>query len=350
MLTTEQTIGGRGRRLAMVALGLSTSALGLLFAFWHVRFGPGLELQPRLHWADLARVLETVKVPWLLSFLALDMATLWLHGVQLWALARRRDGGAPHVGGCCRAVAVSMLAQNLLPARLSEPVRVLALVRAEPVAPAMATGAVLLGRVLDLAALLAATCLPSLGLGLIPKGAPLLHVLALAGSALTLLAMWSLWLAWRRRRPLAAWAARRRPWLGRLIEGLLAGLSALEDRRRLTWALLSSLALPLVLAAGYGCALYAFGLGGLPLGSSLLLVTTVLLAVALPAAPSSVGVYHAAASWTLIALGAPPARAAAFALLTHAVGGIAFVAIGGVALAQLGGRRALGGGQGGEPA
>jgi uncharacterized membrane protein YbhN (UPF0104 family) len=43
------------------------------------------------------------------------------------------------------------------------------------------------------------------------------------------------------------------------------------------------------------------------------------------------------ATWLLVALGAPPPAAAAFALVTHAIGVVTFVVLGGIALAQLGG-------------
>ena len=100
-------------------------------------------------------------------------------------------------------------------------------------------------------------------------------------------------------------------------------------------------AIPIALAATYGAALYAFGLGGLPAGTTLVLVAAILFAIAIPSAPSSVGVFHAVTTWTLTALGAPPARAAAFALVTHAIGVVTFIGLGAVALSELGGRAAL---------
>jgi uncharacterized membrane protein YbhN (UPF0104 family) len=253
---------------------------------------------------------------------------------------RRRPGPAPRLYGCYQAVAVGMMAQNVLPARLSEAARVLAFLRAEDVGAAEVTGAVVFGRVLDLVALLLVTCLPSIALGLAAARRHALHVGAAVGTGVAVALVAALVVFYRRRAQVTAWAGRVRPWLGRLTQGLAAGLSALGDRRRLAAAGGSSLAIPLAVAATYGSALYAFGLGGLPTGTTLVLVAAVLFAIAIPAAPSSVGVFHAVTTWTLIALGAPPAKAAAFALTTHAIGVVTFIGLGAIALAELGGRRA----------
>jgi uncharacterized protein (TIRG00374 family) len=237
-----------------------------------------------------------------------------------------------------------MMAQNLLPARLSEAARVVALVRAEKVRPASATGAVVFGRVLDLVAVLATTCIPFV---LVPErlpaaaGAPALHVFAVAGSVVAALLVLLLVLVQRRQAWLVERAGRVRPWLAHAVGGFVEGLSALRDRRRLGWAALASLAIPPTLALTYGAALLAFGLGGLPVGTALLLTAVVLFAIAVPSAPSSVGVFHAAATLTLTKLGAPAAQAAAFALVVHAIGVVSFISLGAVALAQLGGRSVL---------
>src|SRR5437660_1146488 len=73
---------------------------------------------------------------------------------------------------------------------------------------------------------------------------------------------------YRRRAALTARAARVRPWLAHAVGGFAEGLSALGDGRRLTVAALASLSIPIALAATYGSALYAFGLGALPSGTT----------------------------------------------------------------------------------
>lgn len=331
----------RGRMLAMAALGVGVSGVGLLFAFWHVRFAGGLRIEPRVHWNDLVAALRGVRAPWLMAFAVLNVSTLWLRAVQIRALVRRRDGRPPRLYACYQAVAVGMMAQNILPARLSEAARVLALLRADDVGAAEVTGAVVFGRVLDLVALLAVTCLPSIALGLAAARTRAMHIGAAVGSGVALGLVVALVAFYRRRDAVVAWAARLRPWLGKLVAGLAEGLSALGNRRRLVVASLSSAAIPVTLAATYGSALHAFALANLPAGTTLVLVAAVLFAIAIPSAPSSVGVFHAVTTWTLIALGAPAAQAAAFALTTHAIGVVTFISLGAVALAELGARRII---------
>jgi uncharacterized protein (TIRG00374 family) len=329
------------RALAITVAGLVVSAVALVLAFCDVRVRGGLRLEPRVHLAALATALRGVRLGWLVGYALMNVTTLGLRALQLRALARRRDGTAPRIYVCYQAVAVAMMAQNLFPARLSEALRVVTLARADDVRTASATGAVVFGRVLDLLSLLAAISAPLLLLRLPAAHARSLRLLATAGLAVAALLVLLLIVFYRRRATLTARAERLWPRLAPVVEGFAEGLSALADPRRLATATLASLVIPLALALSYGCALGAFGLDGLPAGTALVLTAAVLCAIAIPAAPSSLGVYHAAATWTLVSLGAPPASAAAFALATHAIGVVSFVALGGAALAQLGGRALL---------
>ena len=331
----------RLRTVVLGGLGLAVSAAGLLFAFWRVQLAGGLRIEPRVHLGQLRAALGGVQPLWLLAFAALNVSTLVLRAFQTQSLVRRRDGSEPRWYAAWQAVTVGMMMQNILPARLSEAARVVALVRADDVRASTVTGALVLGRILDLVALLAVTCVPSIALGLAAADTRAMHVFAIVGSAgaATLIAL--LVVFYRRRAQVAAWAHSRRPWLGTLVGGFADGLSALGSRRRLIEASLSTLAIPIAVAATYGCALYAFGLGGLPAGTTLVLVAAILFAIAIPSAPSSVGVFHAVVTWTLVALGAETARAAAFALVTHAIGVVTFIGLGAIALSQLGGREAL---------
>jgi uncharacterized protein (TIRG00374 family) len=331
----------RLRVFLVATLGVVVSGLGLLFAFWRVHLVGGLHIEPRVHVGELKAALAGVQPLWLLLFAALNVTTLVLRAFQTQALVRRPDNTAPRWYACWQAVTVGMMAQNLLPARLSEAARVVALVRADDVRASTVTGAVVFGRVLDLVALLIVTCVPSIALGLAAANTRAMHTFAAVGAvAAALLVALLIWF-YRRRVPLVLWAERRRAWLGQLVGGFAEGLSALGSRRRLLVASLSTLGIPIALAATYGSALYAFGLGGLPTGTALVLVAAILFAIAIPSAPSSVGVFHAVASWTLTALGAAAGPAAAFALVTHAIGVVTFVGLGAIALAELGGRKVL---------
>jgi glycosyltransferase 2 family protein len=329
------------RTVAISVLGLVVSAAGFLFAFWHVHVRGGVQIEPRVHLSQLRAALASARPVWLLAFAALNVSTLVLRSFQTQSLVRRKDGAEPRWRAAWQSVTVGMMMQNILPARLSEAARVVALVRADDVRASTVTGALVLGRILDLVALLVVTCVPSIALGLAAADTRAMHVFAAVGSAVAAVLIALLVVFYRRRAQAAAWAHRQRPWLGHVVEGLADGLSALGSRRRLVEASLSTLGIPVALAATYGSALYAFGLGGLPAGTTLVLVAAILFAIAIPSAPSSVGVFHAVTTWTLTALGAEPARAAAFALVTHAIGVVTFIGLGAVALSELGGRAAL---------
>ena len=326
------------RAFGWLVVGVVISIAALALGFFRITFAGGVHFAPRIDGHALRAALVGVRLGWLGAFALVNVMTLVLRALQLQALARRRDATAPRFYACYQAVAAAMAAQNLLPARLSEALRVVTLARADDVALSSATGAVVFGRVLDLLSLLAAVSLPLVVFALPAAHARWLREAALFALVLAALAIALLALLYRRRERLAARTAQRWPRLAPVIAGFAEGLSALADRRRLATATLVSLAIPLTLAASYACALTAFGLDDLPAGTALVLAAAVLCAIAVPSAPSSLGVYHAAATWTLVALGAPAANAAAFALATHAVSVVSFIAIGGVVIAQLGGR------------
>jgi uncharacterized protein (TIRG00374 family) len=334
-------MSARLRLVLFAVAGVVVSGVALLLAFWHVSFVGGLAITPRVHSAELMAALARVRGGWLAAYCALNISTLGIRAFQLESAARRRDGKAPRWYACYQAVAVGMMAQNILPARLSEAVRVVALTRADDVSAFVATGAIVLARVLDLAALLAVTCVPPLLLDLPAASTRGLRLGAVIGTVAAALLIALLVVLYRRRAAVAARAGRVRPWLGRLLAEFADGLSAIADRRRLAAVSVTSLAIPITLALQYGAAMYAFGLDAMPTGTTLVLVAAILFAIAIPSAPSSVGVFHAATTFVLVGLGAPAAQAAALALVTHAIGVITFIPLGMVALMQLGGRKLL---------
>jgi uncharacterized protein (TIRG00374 family) len=321
----------RARAIALGAIGVLASAVGLVLAFGRLSLDGGLHVEARVHAGELRAAFRAARGGWLLAFALLNFLTLPVRALQLRALARRADGTPPPLAACYHAIAVALLAQNILPARLGEAARVVTLARAGAVSPSVAAGAVVLGRVLDLLALIAVTTLPALALGL-----PALARVALGGAALGALLVGALALLVTARARVTAWAARLGPRWARAIGGFTDGLEALRSPPRLGLALAASLGAPSLSALAYACALHAFGLGGLGVEGALALTATVFLAVALPSAPSSLGVYHAAVTWLLAALGAPPAPAAALAVATHALSTLVSIAAGAASLARVG--------------
>jgi hypothetical protein len=157
------------------------------------------------------------------------------------------------------------------------------------------------------------------------------------GSLVAVLLLLALVLFYHHRAEAARAADGLRPWLGRLVGGLAEGLSALASPARFALCAVTSLAIPATVAGCYASAAAAFGIS-LPAGGSLVMVAAVFLAIAVPSAPSAVGVYHAVAGWVLMRLGASPTAAVAFTVSTHAIGVLEFVVLGGISFMQLGGR------------
>src|SRR6478672_5120187 len=150
------------KRALVTAVGMVVSAVALVLAFARVELDGGLHLEPRFHLADLKAALAAARLGWLAGFALLNVASVLPRSWQLRTLARRRDGTAPSFVAAYHACAIAMLAQNVLPARLGEAARVVALGRADDVAPANAAAAVVFGRVLDLISLILVVCVPSL--------------------------------------------------------------------------------------------------------------------------------------------------------------------------------------------
>ena len=320
----------------MSLVGVAVSLLGLFVAFGQLHLRP-LSIEPRVPWSQLWRALGGARWQWLGAYAVLNAFTLLLRAQQLQALARTRDDRPPSLSASWRAVTLGMLAQTLLPARLGEAVRAMAIARDGQVAAPVAVGAIILGRVLDLVALLTVCCLPPLLFDF--HGAEAmseqLRPAARVGSLFAATLFVALAVLHHHRHAVARSAERLRPWLGRLIGGLAEGLSAFRSPTRLLTAAVTTLLVPVTVAACYAVAAvgFHFSLSGV---GALVMVAAVFMAIAVPSAPSAVGVYHAVAGWVLVKLGASAAAAAAFVITTHAVGVIEFVVLGGIAVAQLG--------------
>ncbi len=235
---------------------------------------------------------------------------------------------------------VGLLANNVLPVRAGELVRVLALSRESGLRRTAVLATVGVERVFDLAVisllqLAIATQLPHAD---VTRRFTLLAVAILALSALVVLV-----LALAPVRGSAGRALLRLPLLRTrgsvLIDSLRTGLSALRERELAAVALLWTLASWLVLAVSIWCVLQAFDLH-LPWHAALFLLVAVTFAQAVPASAGSVGVFELAARSALVAYGVPPAVALSAGLVVHAVSSLPFIALGAVGMARLGVSRA----------
>lgn len=231
------------------------------------------------------------------------------------------------------ATCIGFAATTLLPARAGEVVRPVALARAAriPVAPALMS--VLLERLIDLLSILVLFIVFALG-GTSPEAAgpeaasrfDLLRRSSLGMGAGTLLALAVL--TYFGRRPQKAMALlevllRRLPErfggrLRTLAEGLLTALRPLETLRDAAVLTVSSAALWLVVCLQIHACLHAFDLS-FRFPVAFFVLTWAVLGLTIPT-PGGVGGYHAAVAYCLTGFYAvPPATAAAFAVVSHAV-------------------------------
>jgi uncharacterized protein (TIRG00374 family) len=231
---------------------------------------------------------------------------------------------------------VGLLANNVLPVRAGELVRVLSLCRESGLRRTLVLATVGAERVFDLAViavlqLAVATQLPDAA---VTRRFTLLAFLILAVSALVVVV-----LAIAPARRVAGDFLMRLPGLrtrgGVLIDSLRTGLAALRHRELAAVALLWTLGSWFVLSVAGWCVLQAFDLD-LPWHAALFLLVAVTFAQAVPASAGSVGVFELAARSALVAYGVPPAVALSAGLVLHAVSALPFIALGVVGMARLG--------------
>jgi uncharacterized protein (TIRG00374 family) len=305
------------RKLVGLFLGLGISAL----AFWWalpadgLRSLPGFLASARLGTLGLAVLVATLTFP--------------IRALR-WRLLLRAEGGvAPPLGAVWHATAIGFMANNILPFRLGEVVRGLAVSRlgGPPFTPSLASIAV--ERVFDaltvvalFAIVLAGDTIPAdFTIGGRPA-AEFVRLIGLVGvCALVAAAIAGFY-------PAAAERLLRRlvPWpkladlLARPLQGFAHGLQVLHDPRRIALVVLGSIALWSVNAWSFGLAFQAFGLPG-GFAVAIVIQSFVVFGVSVPAAPGYVGVFEAMMVAAGAVFGVPAAAAlaagAAYHVLTY---------------------------------
>jgi uncharacterized protein (TIRG00374 family) len=230
---------------------------------------------------------------------------------------------------------IGYVANNVLPARLGELIRVHYLGDREGISRASALGTVVVERVVDLVAVVAIAAVALLVLSV--RGVVANAILvgaAVAGLFLIVLALGIV----AHRLPgmdrIAATVARY-PRIGDLARSHQGGLAVAGRPRTLAEALIAS-------AASWSMAILAFAAVGqaigveLSIGQAALIASGVALASAVPAGPSNLGTFEFAAVEIGKAVGVPADSAFALALLVHAAILVVTSVGGGIAFARLG--------------
>jgi uncharacterized membrane protein YbhN (UPF0104 family) len=272
----------------------------------------------RLDVARLGAALASASLPLVALATAVNLAQLGVRALFLRALLS--PVRAVGLGRLYRYNLALFAGNNLLPVRAGEWVRIELLRAHEAVPRSTALAVALVEKLLDaIALLILALPLPRLIPGL-PRALGLAVQLLSAGGLVALAMTWAL----------ARRGAEAPGWWGRLARGALVVRRGRALATALAWALLShaadALAIALCLAALHIT---------LPAASSLLVLVSVTLVLALPAAPAGVGSLEVGAVAALHLLGVDDARALAFALVYHAMQVVPVTALGLVPLKQL---------------
>jgi uncharacterized protein (TIRG00374 family) len=232
---------------------------------------------------------------------------------------------------------IGYLANNILPARLGELVRVHYLGDREGISRASALGTVVVERVVDLVAVVAIASAALLILSV--RGVVASAVLVGAGVAGLFLAVLALGIVAHRVPGADRLGAivDRWPTIRSLARSLQGGLAVASRPRTLAEALLATAASWTVAILSFAAVGQAIGVE-LSIGQAALLASGVALASAVPAGPSNLGTFEFAAVEIGKAIGIPADSAFAMALLVHATILVVTSVGGGIAFARLGWR------------
>jgi uncharacterized protein (TIRG00374 family) len=289
------------RKTVFVLVGFVFSALGLWYVFHDVDFDELLAS------ADRVRVLPLLGA----------VALYWCLGIVIRAFLLRHllsPVGKMPTGKIYRYICIGFLANNVLPLRMGEVVRIAGISRASGIGFASVTGAAAVERLLDMvmaavvgmAAIQVAPLADGIKLVILASGLGLLSALAVL-----------IFLSRRRLKEIPQTGKRKlKIVVWNLIVRFVAGLGALGTSRGIIGAVALSASIWVVVIGVMALRLEAFGLApSLPL--ILVLITSLSLGVALPSAPAYVGVYHACVVGSLTLFGIDQEIAVGFAIFCH---------------------------------
>lgn len=309
------------RALAAVA-GIAVSVIFIWLAF------RGLNVH------EVRHAIARASPGWILLGVCVSVVGVAMRSERWRALFPRES--RPAVVPTFWASQVGLLANNVLPLRAGELVRVLSLCRESGLRRTAVLATVGVERVFDLGVI---AVLQLAVAAYLPDAAVARRFTLLAVAIIVLAVVVVAVLAVAPARRVAGAFLIRLPGLRSrgavLIDSLRTGLAALRDRQLAAVALLWTLASWLVLAFSGWCVLRAFGLH-LPWHAAVFLLVAVTFAQAVPASAGSVGVFELAARSALVAYGVPPAVALSAGLVLHAVSALPFIALGALGMARLG--------------
>ena len=293
-------------RIASVVLGIAVSALFLWLAF------------RGLSWGDLTRGAAQMSIP-------IFVAACLLHPLRFWFTACRwqillRPCGRISVRSLFPIVAVSFAANNVLPLRAGEAIRVIALQRQEGVPGSVGFSTIIVERVVDLATLLGLFAVAALILPIDPTLRSTANGLAtMCGAGVVcvyLLLGFRGRMAGRMNTLLERWPSAIGKRAAGMITRFVDGMAPLLSGRSVVKVLIYSFASWFVEGAIYCLVAMSFGVH-LSCAQTMLLMVCAALAVLVPSSPGYVGVFEWVVAGTLVSFGVARVLALTAAVACH---------------------------------
>ena len=302
-----------GKRWLQLILGITISAVMIWWAFKETPFRDVWQLIMGMRPLPMIGAVLLATLPFALR-------------IPRWQLLlRREDESAIDAAPMWHSIAIGFAANNTLPFRLGEVLRVGAIARLAPVSFARALSSLVVERLLDALMLVGLLSL-SLVMVNLPetirvKGTPLevwtTRLGILGGLALAVGVVIALRPGLAVRLAAACTPRGRiREVVTTLAERVVAGLAALRDPRRAIPTVLWTLVIWLVNAAAFWVAFAAFNID-VGFAGAMLLQGILVLGIALPQAPGFVGVFEGAIVFTLSLFGVERDVALAYAIAYH---------------------------------
>jgi glycosyltransferase 2 family protein len=261
---------------------------------------------------------------WLLLAVALTTSTFVLRVFRWRLLLLTEDGRAVARLPMWHAVAIGFMANNILPFRAGELLRVFAISRLAPVKASSALSSVVLERLFDGLAIITLLFVGLVSAG-IPAGAEVagIRVADLATRTAIFVGILLAACVGALVFPRAAHAVIRRVAPARLagriagvLDGILAGLGALAAPGRVIGVTAWSFVIWLVNGASFSAAFAAFGID-VGFGGALLLQSLLVLGIAVPSTPGFFGPFEAAIKAVLLLFAVESSAAVAYGLTYH---------------------------------
>lgn len=322
----------RAARALQIFVGVAISVLLVWFAF------------RKQHLATIWADIRTVHVGTLL--LAIFFATIAfpLRTPRWRLLLRRLDDRPIPLQPLWRAIAIGFAANNVLPLRAGEVLRVGAVSRLADVPFAAALSSVAVERVLD-----ALTVIALIGIGLLTAhlppgvrigGVPVAVVATRTGIVCLVALVVALLASWRRTTALALLdrILPSGPFSQRVVafvDHLLRGLGAMRDPRRAIPIIAWSATIWLVNAFAYYLAFRAFGFA-VPFSGALVVQGVLMIGIAVPSGPGYVGIFEYIIPAALSLYNIDPDAALACAVTYHVTTFIPITLLGAVAAVRSG--------------